>query len=226
MKRWLAIGVISAYLGALSFGLGCHTLNAGLGSHPLMYFIVWDMFCGWASYASQMQIIAEGESQKYYEVSPGPWGELAPWGSWGRRHYDPLYNHGGRLAHNVLKHTSHEPITRMWVVEESWPKKFDLPDPIWRSRYGDQPKDVQKYCRIRAELLPCGSAIRLYTPWLSYQALKMVSSNPRLQAEAQAGRPMFLVESQRLGRDSVVTPGLNTGSGPLTSHSVGAPLGN
>lgn len=226
MKRWLATGLIVVYLGALSFGVGCHTFNTGQGAHPFMYFIVWDMFCGWASYASNTHVVAEGESGKYYDLAPAPWGEFQPWGTLGRRHYDAFYNHGGRLAHNVLKNTSHEPITRVFVIEECWPKKYDLPDSIWKARYGDEPKDVQKYCRLRTELLPCGTETCRYASWLSCQNMRILSSNPRLQAESQAGKPMFMIESERLGRELSVVNRTSMPGMVLSPQTVGAPLGN
>lgn len=226
IKRWFAVAFISTYLGLLAYGLGCHTLGAGLARHPLMYFIVWDMFCGWASYASQTHIIAEGESRKFYALAPAPWGEIQPWGPLGRRHYDALYNHGGRFAANVLQHTRHEPIARIFVIEECWPKKFDLPDPIWKERYGDEPKDVQRYCRVRSEVTPEGTIVRSYLPWLAIQSMKAVSDNPRLQAEATKGRPLFVLDAVRPGRELSVMSPLDREGSRQTSHSVGAPLGN
>src|SRR5207302_5649746 len=65
---------------------------------------------------------------------------------------------------NVLKHTRHEPITRVFVIEECWPKKFNLPDAIWKMRY-DDPKNVQKYYRQRVALLPDGTVTQLFTSW-------------------------------------------------------------
>ena len=73
MKRWLATTFIAAYLFILSGGLACHAMGFAVTSHPLMYFIVWDMFCGWCAYTTQTHVIAEGESMKFYELAPGPW---------------------------------------------------------------------------------------------------------------------------------------------------------
>jgi len=46
MKRWLSHFTIAVYLAALSWGIVAHALSFGAASHPGMYFLVWDMFCG------------------------------------------------------------------------------------------------------------------------------------------------------------------------------------
>jgi len=224
MKRWLAIGVISSYLSLLTYGVGCHTLGYGVTQHPLMYFIVWDMFCGWAAYASQTHIIAEGESQKFYELAPAPWGEMNPYGAWGRHHYDSLNNHAPRIALNTLRHTQHEPITRIFVIEESWSKKYDLPDSVWARRYGGE-KQPRKYCWIRSELAPDGTPLKTYMSFLAWQQLQAVAENPRLQADAVRTRPMFLVEPGRFSGNGAGSE-LPEPGGWSTRNLVGAPLGN
>lgn len=224
MKRWLAVAFISSYLGVLSYGVGCHTFGAGQTSHTLMYFIVWDMFCGWASYASNLHIIAEGESQKYYELAPAPWGEFVPWGYLGRRHYDAFNTHTPRIAMNTLKHTKHEPITRVFVVEETWAKKFDLPDHIWNQRY-EVPKDLTRYCRLRTELTADGQVARSYIPWSSYQRMQNVGDNPRLLADWRKGRPLFMLDnSDRADMSNDVDLGKDQSQG--TSYAPGSTLGN
>jgi len=212
MKRWLIIAFISSYLSALSYGLVCHTISYSPAWHPMMYYVVWDMFCGWASYAQTTHIVAEGESQNFYELAPAPWGEFRPWGPGGRRDFDPFHNHCGEIALNTLRHTRHEPITRIFVIEESWPKKFDLPEVIWNTRY-DVPKDIKRYCRVRVELTPSGQVVRKFDPWLTYQNMRMVADNPRLEQDSKRGRPMFVLQRE--------TP---PGNVPLPVG--GAPLGN
>ena len=223
MKRWLSIGFICSYLGILTYGIGCHTMGYGTGAHPLMYFVVWDMFCGWSSYASHTHIIAEGESEEFYELAPAPWGEFIPWGTEGRRHYDSFNNTAGRIATNTLKHTRHEPITRIFVVEECWSKKYDLPDHIWKSRY-DEPKQTKKYCRVRLELTPDGQVAAVASAWMEHQYMLAVANNPRLMAEASRGRPMFMMDQlARPGRDRSFSSGFESDS--LQKH-IGPPLGH
>jgi hypothetical protein len=206
MKRALAVAFIACYISLLTFGNVCHLLRHGVGGHPLMYMIVWDMFCGWAAYDSRVRIIAEGESETYYELTHAPWGELHPYGYIGRENYDQFNNHSRTMALNVLKHTSHEPINRILVIEESWPKKLNLPDSVWDLRY-DIPKDPHYYYRIRQVLLPDGTITQNFDSFLSYHGRRMAVDNPRLVQQSKAVRPMFLNEGAPVfGRDALVGP--------------------
>lgn len=202
MKRVLAIGFIVSYIGVLTIGNLSHLLRFGTSSHTFMYMIVWDMFCGWAAYDTRVHIIAEGESETYYDLTHAPWGELHPYGYLGRENYDAFNNHTGQLGLNVLKHTQHEPISRVLVIEECWPKKYNLPDRIWNMRY-DNPKDDHRYYRLRVVLLPDGTVTQRYSSFASFQGVLMVNDNPRLVAEAGASRPFFMQE-RTPGRDVMV----------------------
>ena len=79
IKRWAVSLVIVSYLGSLGYGIVCHTLNFNTASHPGMYFVVWDMFCGWSAYANRLHIVGEGEDRwaKLRKLSRrgfrGPW---------------------------------------------------------------------------------------------------------------------------------------------------------
>ena len=198
MKRWLASLFIAGYLSALGFGLASHTLGIGVTQHPLMYFVVWDMFCGWSAFGNRLHLVGEGESGKYYELAPGPWGEFYPYGPTGRQHYDSFVNHMGRLGMNTLAHTEHEPILRMFVIEEAWPKKFDLPDYIWNAQY-DEPKDPQSYYHLRMELAHDGSLRNNYAGWYTSLEMSTVTENPRLQAEMRSTQSFFVVDQAKSG---------------------------
>ncbi|MGQ0635697.1 MAG: hypothetical protein ACT4QC_13865 [Planctomycetaceae bacterium] len=227
MKRVFTVGFIVCYLAALGYGNFCHMLGHGITAHPFMYFIVWDMFCGWSAYDSRTYIIGEGEDRKYYELAPGPWGQFIPWGKLGRQHYDNVNNHGRRLALNALKHSRHEPISRIFVIEECWSKKFNLPEAVWATRY-DEPKNVHKYYRVRAVVMPDGSVARSYNSWTHNQAIMMAADNPRLYQQAASGRSLFVLDGQKVGRELMINSGTGTGaerSQPPVSP-VGSPLGN
>ncbi|MDA1015149.1 MAG: hypothetical protein O3A00_11940 [Planctomycetota bacterium] len=190
MKRWLACTAIIAYLGALASGLAAHTLSTGASAHPAMYFVVWDMFCGWGAYSNRTHIIAEGASGTYYDITAAPWGDFKPFGSVSRHNYDLLGIHLPRVANNVLKHTQHEPITRVLVIEELWPKKYNLRDDMW-AKLHNTPKDVHSYYNLWAVLDGDGQPVNVYPNWISKQAVYSVSNNPRLHQEASASRPFF-----------------------------------
>ncbi|MFN0055472.1 MAG: hypothetical protein ACKV0T_25275 [Planctomycetales bacterium] len=225
MKRILSIGFIVAYLAALNYGNVCHMLGFRTGAHPMMYFIVWDMFCGWAAYDSRTHIIAEGESGKFYELTPAPWEELQPWGYLGRQHYDAFNNHSGKLGLNTLRHTQHEPIVRMFTIEETWAKKYNIPDNLWQARY-DEPKSPQKYYRLRSVFLPDGTVVQSQGTWLQYQSELMLADNPRLKKDVQRNRSIFMVTPEQPGRDVLVGPSAETQPRMPWNPTVGAPLGN
>jgi hypothetical protein len=223
-RNRLAGGFIVLYLGILGFGLMSHTLGFLNTAHPAMYYIVWDMFCGWSPYNNKHHIIAQGESGTYYDLAPPPWGSLRPWGAWDRQHYDPWNNHMVRMGTTTLRYTEHEPISKIWVVEEIWAKKYDLPDAIWNRRY-DEAKDPYSYYRVRSESTGDGQLIASYISWAQYQQMVALGDNPRLYAESQRNRPMFMVEGQRPGQDVFIQSVAGSSSG-MGRPQVANPLGN
>ncbi len=192
MKRWLAMGTIAAYLGALLLGVASHALNFKHSSHPVMYFLVWDMFCGWSCYENRLHIIGEGESGRFYRLAPGPWGEFDPFGDISREHYDPFVNHAASVALNTLRHTDHEPMQRIYVVEENWAKKYNLSDELWAKRY-DEPKDPHSYFHVRQILNERGEKLAQNPGWYDYQAGFCLSDNPRIWRDANRGKPFYQV---------------------------------
>ena len=211
MKRPLAILAICAYLGSLSWGIVAHTVDVGVGSHPAMYYVVWDMFCGWGAYSSRWHVIGEGESGRYYEVAPAPWGELKPFGRQDRRHYDEQSFMTSALIRNNLRRTQHEPISRVFVVEEAWPKKFNLPDHLW-SRHYQEPKDKQSYYQLRAICDSEGQVIEAYPTWNSSLYAKSLGDNPRLAAQQAKSKPFYAISLKSLGMVNPIGADRETGS--------------
>lgn len=220
-RVWLTGAFIASYLGALGIGLFCHTFGWNAAAHPLMYYVVWDMFCGWAAHECRFHVVAEGVSGQYYDVLPGPWGELKPFGDLGRHEYDPDAAHAGRLAMNVLRHTSHEDITRLFIIEENWPKKFNMPDEQWNLCW-DEPKDPKRYYTLRHVITPEGLLLQTYNNFYVQQNSFAVMSNPRLASEVYHAQPFYAVELRRdpFGMSSAISDI----SGGLPR--VGSPLGN
>jgi hypothetical protein len=155
-----------------------------------MYFVVWDMFSGWNNYELRFHVIGEGLSGTYYQLDPPPWGEIRPFGYIGRRHYDVTGTYCGKFAQNTLKRTEHEPIARVFVVEENWAKKYNLPDRIWNARFSE-PKDVKKYYNVRWVFDGDGAPLHSQPAWLSTQVARSMADNPRLQKEAAKGQPVY-----------------------------------
>jgi len=190
VKRWLTHCWIATYLLALGFGFVSHAFDVKSGFHPAMYFLVWDMFCGWAGYEGRMRVIGEGESGKFYELAPAPWGEFHPYGYISRQHYDPECKQGERIGHMALKHTKHEPMVRIFVVEEEYPKKFNLPDAQYEAYYG-KPKKFHTYCHTRFVLTPNGDALQSQPTWFVYQFQMGLRDNPRLMSDARRSQPFI-----------------------------------
>ncbi len=193
MKRWIPQVVIVGYLSVLMYGLFCHALYYKINQHPAMYWIVWDMYCGWSAYETRNHVIGEGESGQYYELAPGPWGSFKPHGDAERRHYDYTGLHSVSLALNTLRHTEHEPMARLLIVEETWPRKYNLSDELWARRY-TEPKDKQSYYQMRAIYTPDGRLTHEWPSWLTRVSQECVLDNPRLLADMKKGRPFYAVE--------------------------------
>ncbi len=203
MRRWLTSGFIAIYLGFLAWGICSHALKFHTFSHPVMYYCVWDMFCGWQAYETRHHVVAEGESGQIYELSPPPWSEFAPYGDLSRTNYDTLGHSYRRVALNTLKYTRHEPIRRILVVEECWQKKYNLPDHLWAMRF-DEPKDPKSYFWLRGSMAPDGELLYGATEFMNHAMSLAIVENPRLQADAKRGRPFFAVNPAHRGGDSLL----------------------
>jgi hypothetical protein len=220
VKRWLSHICICTYISALLVGFVSHAFDIHTGSHPIMYWLVWDMFCGWSGYEGRMEVIGEGESGKFYELAPAPWGEFHPYGYVSRQHYDPECNSGQRYAQLCLGHTKHEPMVRIFVVEEEYPKRFNLPDEQYMAYYG-RPKDYYTYCHTRYVFTPLGEVLRSQPTWFLYQYEMSLRDNPRLTADAHRSQPFIPSGLMNPSRGAFSVTPLYDPSAPA---SIGAPL--
>ena len=186
MTRWkllLGSAFIASYVGVLSWGIVAHALKVGLCGNTLSYFVVWDMFCGWTAWDSRTHVIAEGASGKFYEIRE-PWGEFHPFGHVARIHYDNTNNLLPKHIHNVLSHTEHEPIDRVFVIEEVWPKQYNLPPKLYQQHFG-RANDKLSYFHLRAVCRDDGALVTSYPDWYTQQALNAIYDNPRLQRQSR-----------------------------------------
>ena len=115
-----------------------------------------------------------------------------PNGDLSRAQYDILGNGLHKIALHTLKTTDHEPILRIVVAEEVWPKKFNLPDPLWNMRF-DEPKDPKSYFWVRTTMDGDGKILSHRPNYLAYLYTKTIANNPRLQADTQRGKPFFAI---------------------------------
>lgn len=193
MKRWGSHLAIAAYLSVLVGGIVTHALQYKEHSHPLMYYVVWDMFCGWTCWEQRTHLIGEGESGQFYELGPGPWGDYHPFSNLSRQHYDPFCSHAFRIADNSLRHTTHEPMARIHVVEESWAKKHNLP-PFLAKNLEPIPLPGQRntYFHLRKSFSPDGSLIHDGSAWLDVQSHLSLMDNPSLKQKTGYQFPVLL----------------------------------
>lgn len=179
MRRGIVIGFIVCYLLVLGFGIFSHALGYKSTDHVGMYYIIWDMYCGWSGYEYRQHLVAQGVSGQQYELTPAPWGEFVPFGSTVRHNYDGSAVFTDTLASHILDHTEHEEIAHVWLIEEAWSKKYNLPDSAYEARY-EEPKQKRSYYRTRLALAPDGKILDRYLDWAGFQNYLAITDNPRL----------------------------------------------
>lgn len=173
---------IAGYLAVLIYGVLLHTFDLpGKVSVP-GYLVVWDMYCGWCGYERRVHFVAEGESGTYYDASQIPGAVITPHGQTPRHNFDFQNTFSGKLAQSVLARTEHEPIQRIFVVEQHWPKRFNLPESL---RGSTGPSERQVYWHTQAIYNANGEALRVHPDWLALQNDRAIYDNPKLKMAAQ-----------------------------------------
>lgn len=188
-KKTAAACFIVLYVGWLSSGIVSHALKVGLCGNTLSYFVVWDMFCGWTAWDKRTHIIAEDASGDFYEVR-APWGEFEPFGHVARVQYDNTRHLTPKHIDNVLQHSLHEEIAKVFVIEEVWPKQYNLPPKLFAYHF-DRPHDKQSYFHLRAVCDDHGFPITVNPDWYDQQRLNAVYDNPRLQRQSNQATAIY-----------------------------------
>jgi hypothetical protein len=193
MKRRLHNVVITTYILALASGFMAISLHLAVPGQTLLYFLTFNMFCGWSSFEARMHLIGEGESGTFYELGPGPWGEFDPYGKIPRQHYDSHFENGWPIAENTLRHTVHEPMVRVIVVEEEYPKRLNIPAALYEAYY-HKPKVAQRYFNTRFVMDAHGRVLSEQLEWLRIQDQVSITDNPRLLSEASQHHAVELTD--------------------------------
>ena len=193
--RRLAINLgIVGYVGALGLGLALHGLNmTGKSSLPA-YFVVWDMFCHWNGYESRVRYVGEGVSGQRYELQADALGPYLH-GPIARDHYDFFHQHGATLARSVADRTAHEPLTRVFLIEEHWSKQTNLSPTLYEQTHG-QPWHRTVHRQVREVISIETDRVESRESWLAAQTRRAVMSNPVLKAEQNRGRPVYAVSGR------------------------------
>ena len=208
MKRNAVVCLIVCYLSALGWGIVSHTLSIGNVAHPAMYYVVWDMFCGWSGYECRHHLIAQGESGEYYKLTPNPWGDFQPYGPANRIDYDNFGIHSRRIAANVLSKTDHEPMRRVMLVEENWSKRYNIPDYLWTRMY-EETKSPHSYFHTRAVYDGNCNPVELRNSWVAAVESHQLTSNPNLVQMRKQAQPIYALTSpstQDLERTASMPP--------------------
>lgn len=198
MRRRCVVFFISGYFFMLLLGVSAQVAQMSGNRHPAMYFFVWDMYCGWTAYSTKYRVIAEGVSGKFYDLNPAPWGTFRPYNTQDRIQFLGGADTIGQIGVHTAARTNHEPLSRMFVIEEVWAKQFDIPDYIWRERF-QIPKEPYKYTKVRVEMAGDGSVTQLHPSWLDTQAQMMLADNPRLKEDVNRTRPFWVVDEYASG---------------------------
>jgi len=192
LKATCAILFITSYIGWLSWGVTAHALKVGLCGNTYSYFVVWDMFCGWAAWDTRTHVIALDSQGQYYDVTE-PWGEFHPYGHLARIHYDNTHHLLPKHIDHILSNTLHSDIDRVYVIEEVWPKQYNLPPDLY-AHYFNGPKDQVSYFHLKAICTDEGTPLTVKPDWYHQQTLNSIADNPRLrkQASRSSGTQMTL----------------------------------
>ena len=81
---------------------------------------------------------------------------------------------------------------RVVMLEEVWPKKYNLSDRIWDIRF-DEPKEPMSYFWQTAEMTEDGQVTSAVPNYLNYLHYKCVANNPRLLNDVQMGKEHWIV---------------------------------
>jgi hypothetical protein len=193
MKRLLHNAVISSYILAMVSGLLAISLHLAVPGQTFLYFVTFNMFCGWSCFEARVHLIGEGESGTFYEVGPGPWSEFHPYGVLARQHYSAHFEDEWPIVENTLRHTTHEPIARVILVEEEYPKRLNIPSPLYEAYY-NKPKVFQRYFSTRFVYDSHGHVLSQQPEWLRLQDQVSIADNPRLLSEASQHRSVELTD--------------------------------
>jgi hypothetical protein len=189
VRRWASAVFITVWFLVLSGGIIGHALKMPIVGNVFGYFIVWDMFCGWQAYDNRTHMIGEDSDGNFYEIRE-PWGPFQPFNAVDRVNYDVSNYLATRHIRNVLRHSDHPPLDRIYVVQEIWGKQYNAPDHLWYRCFAE-PKDKVSVFSLRAICAADGSPIESNPDWFLAQTLNTIADNPRLRLQAQAARPYY-----------------------------------
>ena len=154
-RRLLAVSAVIVY-SAVTFGfLALHAVG-DQGWYPTAYFFTWDMFPIYYYEASRRIAVGRTRGGQYVRLHPGPFDRFR-----GGVHADLTkvdLDRSGRLFRRAVEHTLAmtserqrlDPVTHVFLLEQYWPEKFNLPPDLYEAWAG-APRPDRKYWRVTGE---------------------------------------------------------------------------
>ncbi len=161
LRRAAAVFCIGLYLLANVFFLVRNSVGA-TGPDPWAYFFTWDMYPFYRTTSSRPLAFGRTKNGTCVELLPSPLQEFR-WGLDGtatRTDMDRGFRYTSSTIRKVLrssKHADHNPIVHVYVIEEYWPARFNLPDDVysrtidWPPRSAGQSNPRRKYWKVLEE---------------------------------------------------------------------------
>ena len=142
LRRGLMIGFIIAYLTAGTYFLFGHLIG-DTGRFAAGYFWTWDMFPNYPSFSARRFALGQTQRGQYVLVFPTDQVRHRRGGHGDLSRFDLPRNDGAlRIAVSKELETHppqgfEDPITYVFLVEKYWPTRFNLPDELYQSEFGE-----------------------------------------------------------------------------------------
>jgi hypothetical protein len=143
LRHFIAILFIGSYLLLTGFFLVRHALGDSL-AHPIGYFWTWDMFPNYPTESARRWAVGETAGGAYVQLLPNS-AHRFRWGVHGdATRFDidrrQLFFRQATL-HAIKRHNataSDDPIRFVYLAEQYWPEKLNLPDELYHGFYYDE----------------------------------------------------------------------------------------
>ncbi|WP_166820368.1 hypothetical protein [Thalassoroseus pseudoceratinae] len=134
-----------AYLGMSLWFLGRHAVGDS-ASGPVPYLFTWDMFPNYPSWSARRIALVETQSGQYFQILPSRRQQYRRGSEKTHSRLDlPRNDDALRQAAEVAladfrssSASSDDPPTYVFLLEQFWPVRFNLPDDLYEAAYGTE----------------------------------------------------------------------------------------
>jgi hypothetical protein len=155
LRRLPALLVIAAYLGASGWYFYRHALGDA-AAEPAAYLFTWDMFPNYPSWSARRIAVAQTRSGRYLRILPSRGQQFRRGRDGEHSRFDlPRSDAAFQQAVDRTLRTHWpidpaDPVVYVFLLEQYWPVRFNLPDDLYESVYGE-PNPRRRSWRIIAE---------------------------------------------------------------------------